>query len=224
MGLQAQHAAVEKYLDGGHHSVEEFTETESGKNNERPKLKEALARCRAWDATLIVAKLDRLSRNARFLLTVVEESAPGRGVIFCDIPGIPEGPEGKMIITQMAAVAEWEAQRISRRIKEALAARKKSGTPLGKSGRVLSLMGRKGAKKSAHTRGAEADQRDGEMFPEIDTLRRHGYTTLRQIAAQLNAGGKKTPRGGRWSAVQVARVLRRGEPVWKAKHARPSKV
>jgi len=208
LGLQAQHAAVEKYLDGGHHSVEEFTETESGKNNERPKLKEALARCRAWDATLIVAKLDRLSRNARFLLTVVEESAPGRGVI----------------ITQMAAVAEWEAQRISRRIKEALAARKKSGTPLGKSGRVLSLMGRKGAKKSAHTRGAEADQRDGEMFPEIDTLRRHGYTTLRQIAAQLNAGGKKTPRGGRWSAVQVARVLRRGEPVWKAKHARPSKV
>jgi len=106
LGLEAQRMAVQAYLNGGNWTLlDTMIEVESGKVNARPELARALALCRLTGATLIVAKLDRLSRNARFLLSVIEGTGEA-GVTFCDFPTIPPGPVGKFILTQMAAVAE----------------------------------------------------------------------------------------------------------------------
>src|SRR3954454_11021819 len=133
LGLDAQRTAVARHVTAAAGQVvAEVQEVESGKRNERPQLAAALAACRARRATLLIAKLDRLARNARFLLGVVEGSGEG-GVIFCDLPQVPPGPVGKFLLTQMAAVAELEAGLISQRTKDALAAAKirraKEGKP-----------------------------------------------------------------------------------------------
>ena len=106
LGLDAQKEAVAKHLNGGSWTqIDEFVEVESGKDNDRPELAKALARCKLTGATLIVAKLDRLSRNQSFLMNVYEGTGDG-GVVFCDLPTIPPGPVGKSLVQQMAAVAE----------------------------------------------------------------------------------------------------------------------
>jgi DNA invertase Pin-like site-specific DNA recombinase len=121
LGLSGQREAVERYLNGGDWTLSgEYVETESGRDNARPQLAAALAHCRLIRATLIVAKLDRLSRNQAFLMSVVEGSGEA-GVLFCDLPNIPSGPVGKFLLQQMAAVAELEAGLISQRTKAALA-------------------------------------------------------------------------------------------------------
>src|ERR1035441_7658467 len=95
LGLEAQQEAVRIYLNGGEWKlVGAFTEAESGKRNDRPALAQALAFCRIHNATLVVAKLDRLARNTQFLLTVVKESGSA-GVVFCDLPSIRDGHIGR---------------------------------------------------------------------------------------------------------------------------------
>ncbi len=131
LGLDAQRAAVAKYVAGaGGVVAAEFEEVESGKRADRPQLAAALAACRARRAALVIAKLDRLARNARFLLHVVEGTGEA-GVVFCDLPSVPPGPVGKFLLTQMAAVAELEAGLISQRTRAALAVAKARGTVLG---------------------------------------------------------------------------------------------
>jgi DNA invertase Pin-like site-specific DNA recombinase len=127
LGLEAQDAAIKAHVGDGEIAAA-FTEVESGKVADRPELQKALAHARRTKATLVFAKLDRLSRNARFLLGIVES---GVSVVFCDFPTIPEGPTGKFILTQMAAVAELEAGMIAQRTKAALTAAKARGTLLG---------------------------------------------------------------------------------------------
>src|ERR1700744_4889937 len=108
LGLEAQREAVAAHLNGGSWTlVTEYVEVESGKSDDRPELAKALARCKMTGATLIVAKLDRLSRHQSFLMSVYEGTGEG-GVVFCDLPTIPAGPVGKFIVQQMAAVAELE--------------------------------------------------------------------------------------------------------------------
>src|SRR3954471_23258021 len=103
LGLEAQREVVACYASGtGGTVVAEFEEVESGRKGDRPQLAKALAACRAQCATLLIATLDRLARNARFLLSVVEGSAEA-GVVFCDLPQVPPGPLGKFLLTQMAA-------------------------------------------------------------------------------------------------------------------------
>jgi DNA invertase Pin-like site-specific DNA recombinase len=127
LGLDAQRDAVARHLASvGGHLAESFEEVESGKVNTRP----ALAASRAHKATLLVAKLDQVARNARFLPTVVEGSGEGR-VCFCDLPQIPPGATGKFILTLFAAVAELEAGLISARTKAELAQAKARGIKLG---------------------------------------------------------------------------------------------
>ena len=131
LGLDAQRDAVSRHVAGaGGRVVAAFEEVESGRKDDRPQLAAALAACRAHRATLLIAKLDRLARNARFLLGVVEGSGEG-GVVFCDLPQVPPGPVGKFLVTQMAAVAELEAGLISQRTRAALAAAKARGVRLG---------------------------------------------------------------------------------------------
>jgi DNA invertase Pin-like site-specific DNA recombinase len=209
LGLGAQKAAVNSYLNGGEWQlVGEFTEAESGKRNDRPALAQALALCRIHNATLVVAKLDRLSRNTQFLLTVVKESGDA-GVVFCDLPSIPEGPTGKFLLTQMASVAELEAGLISQRTKAALQAAKARGQVLGCKNDNIAAYAKRGAKASATTRTRNAAKRAGDVLPIIQAIKVEGATSLRQIAAVLNERGITTPRGGEWSAVQVQRLLNR---------------
>lgn len=111
----------------------EFTEVESGKRDDRPQLAAALASCRAQGAVLLVAKLDRLARNARFLLSVVEVAGEA-GVALCDLPQLPPGPAGRFMLTMFAAVAELEAGMISQRTRVALEAAKARGVHIPRGG------------------------------------------------------------------------------------------
>ena len=121
--------------------------------------------CRLHNATLVIAKLDRLSRNTQFLLNLVEGTGDA-GVVFCDLPTIPTGPMGKFFITQMVAVAELEAGLISQRTKAALAAAKARGKKLGnpqnlknQDARANPLSGRAQGEVEAARRRSEAGDR-----------------------------------------------------------------
>jgi DNA invertase Pin-like site-specific DNA recombinase len=129
LGLEGQEAAVTAYARGADAIlIRAYTEVETGKRADRPELAKALADCKRSKATLVIAKLDRLTRNARFLLALVEG---GADVAFGDLPHLPPGSVGKFLLTQMAAVAELEAGLISERTKAALAAYKARGGLLG---------------------------------------------------------------------------------------------
>jgi DNA invertase Pin-like site-specific DNA recombinase len=128
LGLEAQQTAINGFLRSSDRLVATFTEVESGKKASRPELHMALARCKATGATLLVAKVDRLSRNLPFLRSLIDG---GIDVAFCDMPQVPAGAMGRFILTQMAAVAELEAGLISERTKAALKAVKARGVVLG---------------------------------------------------------------------------------------------
>ena len=168
----------------------------------RPALAQALAACRAMHATLIIAKLDRLARNAAFLLSVVEGSGQG-GVVFCDLPQVPPGPSGKFVIAIM--VAELEAGLISERTKAALAQAKARGVRLGNP--RLQPGTREQALQAAAAKRRQAADRAVQVWPYIEAARKAGCTTLAQLAAALNARGVRTARGGPWHAASVWRLL-----------------
>ena len=169
LGLEAQKAAVKQRLNGGPWQlVGEFTEIESGRRAKRPQLEAALKACKKQKAKLVVAKLDRLARNTRFLLTLVES---GVEVLFADLPEVA-GAMGKFILTQMAAVAELEAGLIGERTKAALAAAKQRGVKLGVTG----------AEILAPKYKAEAKARAEELAPVIREMQKRRYT-MRGMAA-----------------------------------------
>src|SRR4051812_31223063 len=195
LGLDAQRTAVARHIAAaGGQVVAEFQEVESGKRNDRPQLAAALAACRARRATLLIAKLDRLARNARFLLGVVEGSGEG-GVVFCDLPQVPPGPVGKFLVTQMAAVAELEAGLISQRTRVALAAAKARGVVLGNP--RLRAGSAEQARAAAAAKREQAQARAAYVLPYLEAARRAGATTLRELAAALATRGVPAPAGGR---------------------------
>lgn len=199
LGLDAQRTAVAKSVgDGPATIIAEFTEVESGKRNNRPALEEALTAARLHRATLVVAKVDRLTRSVGFLERLLEA---GVDVRFADLPSI-EGPTGRFMLQQMAAVAELEAGLISARTKAALAAAKARGQRLG---------GHRGGTLSPDTqaRGRDeqsrlADSRAADLAPLLKRLRAQGITSPTEIARALTEQGIPTARGGaKWSAPQV---------------------
>jgi DNA invertase Pin-like site-specific DNA recombinase len=205
LGLEAQRTAVANYLNGGDWQiVAEFTEVESGKRSDRPELDRALAAARLHRCPLVVSKVDRLTRSVGFLSRLLEA---GVDVRFADLPQI-EGATGRFLLQQMAAVAELEAGMISARTKAALAQAKRRGVTLG-GDRGNRPSDRVRAKAKAALR-KRADEQASDLAPAIERLRAAGATSLRAIANGLNREGIPTPRGGgRWSAVQVARVVSR---------------
>ena len=208
LGLDAQKAAVANHLASNPscHLAAEFEEVESGKRNDRPQLAAALAACRAHRATLVIATLDRLSRNARFLLSIVEGTGEG-GVVFCDLPTVPAGPVGKFLITQMAAVAELEAGLISQRTKAALVQAKARGVKLGNP--QLRAGTADSARAAAAASSAQARQRAADVLPFITQAQKAGATTLQAIANAMQARGIPTPGGrGDWHPATVQRLLR----------------
>src|SRR4051794_13714833 len=140
LGLEAQREAVKRYLDGGEWKLlAEYVETETGKRADRPKLKAALAHAKAIGATLVFAKLDRLTRNVDLLRALVTSDVD---LVFCDVPHVPPGAMGRFLLTQMASVAELEAGLISERTKAALAAAKRRGVKLGNPNGARCLRGK----------------------------------------------------------------------------------
>jgi len=220
LGLDAQRDAVARHVAGmGGAVLAEFAEVESGKRGDRPQLAAALAACRAHRATLLIAKLDRLARNARFLLGVVEGSGEG-GVVFCDLPQVPPGPVGKFLVTQMAAVAELEAGLISQRTRAALAAAKARGVRLGNP--RLRAGTPEMACSAAAAKSAASCARAASVLPYIEAARRAGATTLRELAAALTARGVPAPAGGNaWHPQQVRRVLAAAAAAAEAEGAAP---
>jgi DNA invertase Pin-like site-specific DNA recombinase len=176
-------------------------EVESGKNKDRPKLVEALRLCRIYNATLLVAKLDRLARNVAFVSALMES-----GVKFVAVD-LPEANE--LTVHIMAAMAEYEAKAISARTKAALAAAKARGTRLGGLRWDLSSVSKHGRALALKIRKESALNRAGDLLPVIESIKAEGATSLRQIAAVLNERGITTARGSEWGAVQVQRVLTR---------------
>jgi DNA invertase Pin-like site-specific DNA recombinase len=175
---------------------------ESGRLSARPQLDAALAAARARRVPVVVAKVDRLTRSVAFLSRLLEA---GVDVRFADLPLI-EGATGKFLLQQMAAVAELEADMISARTKAALAAAKRRGVKLG---------GDRGARLTAKARAAgraalqerARNRAAADLTSTIKELQAAGRESLRAIAAGLEERGIPAARGGKWSAVQVARLL-----------------
>jgi DNA invertase Pin-like site-specific DNA recombinase len=204
LGLEAQRRAVADFLSGGSWQLlAEFVEIESGKADDRPRLEQALATCELSGATLVVAKLDRLSRNLAFLAKLQES---GARFVAADMLEANE-----LTIHIMAAVAQAERKAISTRTKEALAAAKARGVRLGGNrGNMDDL--RKGPARSAEVRGRRARERASKVRRQIEGIGGGPATrSLRQIAAALNDRGITAPRGGRWHASQVKAVLEQTE-------------
>ena len=189
------------YLAGfGAVPLAEFVEVESGKHSDRPELARALTECRLRRATLVIAKLDRLARDAHFLLGLQRS-----GIAFtaADMPNA-----NRLTVGIMAMVAEEERHAISERTKAALAAAKARGVKLG--GRPESLKNTAlGRQKAAEARRAKAAARAKDLAPVIAAIRAEGIATATGIAKALNERGIPTARGGKWQAVQVQRLLGR---------------
>lgn len=199
LGLDAQRETVRRYMRDDYPPIAEFTEIESGKRADRPQLKAALQYCRVHKAALIVAKVDRLSRNSFFLQTVL---AGGVEVVFCDLPQV-QGAMGQFIIQQMAAVAQLEAGLISERTKAALRAAKQRGAKLGgfRGHKVDGTLGAAALRQKSIARAAD-------LKATIEEMRKDGATTLAALAAQLTARKVPTASGkGVWHPSQVSRVL-----------------
>lgn len=207
LGLEAQRETVASFLNERNWQlVGEFVEVESGtaKGDNRPELERALARCRVMGAKLVVANVSRLTRNPDFMTKLVAADVEVR---FCDLPQI-EGPAGKFMIRQMLAVAELEAGLISERTRKALAAAKARGVKLGgdRNG-TLSAVSAKGRAASLKVRREKAQRKASDLIPIVEGIRAAGVQSLRRIAATLNERQIWTRRGGKWSAVQVQRLL-----------------
>lgn len=199
LGLDAQRERVLSYLNGGSWSlVGEFTEVESGRMNDRPALESAIKLCKKEKATLVVATLDRLTRDLAFGAMLLNDT---KVRFVC-----ADFPEASREMLQMRMVfAEWEARKIGERTKAALGELKKKGKKLGSP--TPEIGSAVGVAKLQEKADRYAD-RVGPVVREI--IRKSGATTLREIAAALQARGVQTPRGNtEWHASQVRNLLKR---------------
>lgn len=201
LGLEAQKKAVADYFGTRqHHLVHQYVETESGTRNDRPQLTAALEACRLHQARLVIAKLDRLARNAAFLLNLRDA---GVDFVCCDMPDA-----NRLTVGILAMVAEDEADRISQRAKAALAAAKARGVQLGTAGPKNLKNQLQGSKRGNQVRAAKADQNALALSKIVLPLRQQKLS-LRAIAAHLNEASIPTAPGGTWKAPQVRRLLDR---------------
>lgn len=198
LGLEAQQATVEAYLNGGRwRLIGEFQEVETGKGanalDKRPQLRAALDVCRKQKATLIIAKLDRLARNVHFVSGLIES---GVEFVAADMP-----QANKVMIQMHAVMAEWERDQISKRTRDALAAAKARGVKLGVAGPA-------NLRHVLQQRQTAANQYAKKMRGVLLGLKARGLSQ-RAMADELNQLGLASPRGGRWHLPTVQRVMAR---------------
>ncbi|ABK97910.1 recombinase family protein [Pelobacter propionicus] len=202
LGLEAQKKVIYDYLNCGNWElIAEYIEIESGKIDNRIELNEALKRCQMTGATLIIAKLDRLSRDVHFISSIQKSNIE---FVVCDMPFA-----NKFSIHIFAALAEEERRMISERTKLALQSAKARGVKLGKNNLTIDGIC-KGSKNSLHVRIQKADKFANQVVPIIQE---HivNKLSLNQIAHELNSASILTARGkvGAWTARAVRNVLNR---------------
>lgn len=203
-GLDAQKAAIDAFCaTRGCEPLGEYIEVESGKRDDRPQLAKALHHAKVTGATLVIAKLDRLSRNVAFLAALQDA---GTSFIAADMPEANE-----LTIHIMAAMAQAERKAISKRTKEALAAVKARGVKLGNPMGAKAFGPYQGNGAAVVAIKAKSKAFAADILPIIDAIKADGHSSLRAIAAELNARGIMTARGGKWAAQAVSDVLRSRE-------------
>ena len=209
LGLLAQKEQVEQHIRAmGGELVQEFVEVESGRKIQRPMLEEAIALAKAYNATLIIAKWDRISRDAHYLLGLKKS---GVKLVAADNPNATE-----LTIGIFAVIAQDEAKRISDRVTRALAAAKARGQVLGAYDKndKSKFIGRTGTKEDcvkAVTANKQYAKAKAENYkPLLDRLNPDGQMSMNSMAQALNAEEIPTPSGrGKWQNVTVKRVYNR---------------
>lgn len=199
LGIEAQRAAVNQYLSSRPGDVlGEFVEVGSGKKNTRPQLQAALRMCRLTGATLLIAKLDRLSRNRSFLMALDESKLD---FVCCDMP-----EANPLTIGVMACMADYERQLISERTKAALVAAKARGATLGNP--RLNECRHVDTKAATAAKQAKTSARNAEIKSVVsEMIQLHGQESTRALAKRLNDAGYRTYTGKEWSATQVWRLI-----------------
>jgi DNA invertase Pin-like site-specific DNA recombinase len=204
LGLDAQRQAVDDFLNGGcWQLLREYVEIESGKDHtDRPVLAEALHHAKVTAATLVIAKLDRLSRDIEFIAKLQKSSTK---FVCADMPEANE-----LTIGLLAVIAQHERQTTSARTKAALAAAKARGQRLGNPNGAAAL--RRAGKGNAAAITAVREQADAfarDILPVIDAIRARSVVSFKGIARELNAREIKTQRGGAWHPATVRNLLSR---------------
>lgn len=196
LGIDAQRSAIQRYVDlCGGSVLSELIEVESGKRADRPVLEQAMTLCKRSGATLLVAKLDRLSRTVSFLSRLIETGV--------DFIAVDNPHANKLMVHVIAAFAEHERDMIAARTRAALASAKERGVKLGNP-RLEE------ARPNAHLAIVRnADQYCRNVAPVIQQIRSSGINSLQGIANALEARGIKTARGGSWHSGTVYNVERR---------------
>lgn len=191
LGIEAQREAVTSFACArGGEILAEYVEVESGKRNDRPALADAIAHAKHTGSTLLIAKLDRLSRSVALISSLMEAKVEFQAV---DMPDA-----NRFVVHIMAAVAEWEREQISARTKAALAAAKARGVRLGVHGRVL-----------ADQAIADATRFCQPLEADVREIIAGGASSVREVAAGLNARGIPARLGGAWWASNTALLLKR---------------
>ena len=197
LGLEAQERDIAIYLDQfsevPYEVIARFQDVLSGADDDRPELTKALALARKTGAELLVSKLDRLSRKVSFIATIMDDKK-----VKLRVASMPYADKFQLHIH--AALAEMERDFISARTKAALQVSKSRGVKLG------GLRDKTNERNKAAI--AKADGFAATVLPIVNAMREAGET-LQAIADAMNNAGKPTPRGGKWTATAVKRVIAR---------------
>ena len=206
LGLEAQQKQVNDYLQSKPDAVviAEYVEIDSGKKVNRIELNKAVADAKKNKAVLLVAKLDRVARNVKLFLDLLDQVR----IEFTDLPALSNGTsDSRLVLTQLAAFAEWEAAKISERTKAALAAKKARGEPMG-------VEGKNNIKAANGKRKEQADefakQIAGMLIPLAATM------SQRKLVDYLNQHGVKSPNGREWRLNSLQNVLNRAKALSEA--------
>ncbi len=198
LGLDAQKTIVKNFLNPIKGKlIREYIEVESGRKTDRKELNKAIADCKTNEATLVIAKLDRLSRNVRFLFELRESNL---NFVACDIPEL-----NTLSLGMYATFAQYEAERISQRTKDALAEIRKKGIKLGapektlENARMLALKKRRDNSKSK--------MEDAYNFAKKLLNSTRQQHSIRDIARRLNENGYTSPRGKKFTPTTVKNML-----------------
>ena len=201
LGLEAQQKQVNDYLQSKPDAVvvDSYVEVDSGKKVNRIELNKAVADAKKNKAVLLVAKLDRVARNVKLFLELLDQVK----IEFTDLPALSNGTsDSRLVLTQLAAFAEWEAAKISERTKAALAAKKARGEPMG-------IMGKENIKATNGKRKEQANdfakQLAGMLIPLAATM------SQRRLVDYLNQHGVKSPTGKEWRLNSLQNVLNRAK-------------
>jgi len=200
LGLDAQREIIKSYLNG-QTPISEFIEVESGRKTDRPKLQEALALCRKEKATLIVAKLDRLSRNVAFTSRLLESDVE---IKFCDFP-----EANRLVLHIISSIAEYEANLIRTRTKQALEAKRQRGEKLGKPENFKNNQAKAIANSRETIKSKASNNPNNKRAVAMLKILVHQTDNLSEIARILNDEGFVTSRGHSFTAQQVKVLIKR---------------